>query len=249
MSHAIEVTDATFEKDVLERSHEVPVVVDFWAAWCGPCRSLTPVLHKLADEADGTWQLATVDVDVNPMVSQGFRIQGIPAVKAFRDGKLVAEFTGALPEPQVRAWLQQLGPSPADAAFDRGRELEASGDLAGAAAAYENALATEPAHAASRMALARVRLRLRTADEDRSALEKALAEDPGDVDAAIRLADLLFLQDEPAAAFAPLLHIVASGEEHQKEKARSHLVELLGALPTDHPDATDARRALSRALF
>lgn len=249
MSDAIEVTDDTFEKDVIERSHDVPVVVDFWAAWCGPCRALTPVLHKLADEANGTWELATVDVDVNPMVSQGFRIQGIPAVKAFKDGKLVAEFTGALPEPQVRAWLEQLGPTPADVAFDRGRELETAGDLAGAAAAFEQALAQQPGHGASQMALARVRVLLRATDEDVDALRRRHETDPLDVDTAIALADRLLAEDDPSAAFAPLLHIVAAGHDGGKERARAHLVELLGSLPPDDPRATDARRSLSRALF
>ena len=105
---SFEVTDATFLTAVVERSHEVPVVVDFWAAWCGPCHALGPILHKLADEADGTWELATLDVDHNPVVSQGFRIQGIPAVMAFKDGQLVANFVGVLPEPHVRAWLAQF---------------------------------------------------------------------------------------------------------------------------------------------
>ena len=245
----MEVSDATFERDVIERSHDVPVVVDFWAAWCGPCRSLTPVLHKLADEAAGSWELATVDVDVNPMVSQGFRIQGIPAVKAFKDGKLVAEFTGALPEAQVRAWLEQLGPTPADVAFDRGRELEAAGDLAGAATSYESALAAHPGHAAAQMALTRVRLHLRAGDADPTPLRERLAADPMDVDAAIALADLLFLQDDAAGAFAPLLEIIRAGEPEPRERARLHLVELLAALPPEDPRATDARRALSRALF
>lgn len=249
MSDPIEVTDATFERDVLEKSHEVPVVVDFWAAWCGPCRSLTPVLHKLADEAAGTWQLATVDVDMNPMVSQGFRIQGIPAVKAFKDGKLVAEFTGALPEPQVRAWLEQLGPTPADFAFDRGREFEAAGDLERAESTYEEVLAAQPGHAAARMALARVRLQQRAAEGDPDSLRARLTADPMDLDAAIALADLLSVRDEMAAAFDPLLAIVRAGDPDQKEKARVHLVELLGALPPDDPRATEARRALSRALF
>ena len=246
---SIEVTDATFERDVIERSHEVPVVVDFWAAWCGPCRSLTPVLHKLADEADGTWQLATVDVDVNPMVSQGFRIQGIPAVKAFKDGKLVAEFTGALPEPQVRAWLEQLGPTPADVAFDRGRELEAAGDLVAAAGSYEDALAAQPAHSAARMALSRVRLHMRTVDADPAQFRERLRTDPTDVDAAIALADLLFVEGDATGAFAPLLEIIRVGGPDQREAARVHLVELLGSLPPDDPRAADARRDLSRALF
>ena len=105
---SIEVTDQNFLTAVVERSHEVPVVVDFWAAWCGPCRALGPVLNKLADEANGTWELATVDVDTNPVVSQGFRIQGIPAVMAFKNGELVANFVGVMPEPHVRAWLAQF---------------------------------------------------------------------------------------------------------------------------------------------
>jgi len=109
---SIEVSDQTFLTAVVERSKEVPVVVDFWAAWCGPCRALGPVLHKLEEEADDAWELATVDVDQNPVVSQGFRIQGIPAVRAFKDGELVAQFNGALPEAHVREWLKGFVSSP-----------------------------------------------------------------------------------------------------------------------------------------
>ena len=108
---SVEVSDQTFLKAVVERSREVPVVVDFWAAWCGPCRALGPVLHKLEAEADGEWELATVDVDRNPVVSQGFRIQGIPAVRAFKDGEMVAQFNGALPESHVRDWLKAFVPT------------------------------------------------------------------------------------------------------------------------------------------
>ena len=107
-----EVTDQTFLDAVVERSKEVPVVVDFWAAWCGPCRALTPILHKLADEAEDSWDLATIDVDQNPVVSQGFRIQSIPAVRAFKDGEMVAQFNGALPESNVREWLKGFLPAP-----------------------------------------------------------------------------------------------------------------------------------------
>jgi putative thioredoxin len=109
-----DVTEADFDREVIQRSFDVPVVVDFWAAWCGPCRSLTPVLEKLATDAAGDWELVKVDVDANQQLATRFHIQGIPAVKAFKDGKPVAEFTGALPQDHVRMWLRQLGPSRAE---------------------------------------------------------------------------------------------------------------------------------------
>src|SRR5205085_6295295 len=155
-----DVAESAFDTDVLDRSRDVPVVVDFWAAWCGPCKQLGPVLERLAGEAAGSWVLAKVDVDANPGLAEVFGIQGIPAVRAFQDGREVAEFTGALPEPAVREWLGRLGPSPADVAYTEGEELERTGRLDEAAARYRHALAEAPAHTAAATALTRVELAL-----------------------------------------------------------------------------------------
>jgi putative thioredoxin len=222
MSVAVEVTEANFEAEVLDRSREVPVVVDFWAAWCGPCRALGPVLDKLATEADGAWVLAKVDVDTNRGLAAGFRVQGIPAVKGFKGGRLVAEFTGALPEPQVRQWLTQLGPTELDIALDLAR-AEDTEDV------WRKVLDIEPSNAEARRELARIELdRSTTAGGPFAEADRLMA--AGDVDAAV---DLMLSR--------------LNGDE--REAAREHLLKLLDVLDPADPRALAARKKLALALY
>src|SRR4051812_11390167 len=151
-SAVVDVTEATFQSEVLDRSFQVPVVLDLWAEWCGPCKQLSPVLERLATEGAGSWVLAKIDVDANPALAQGLRVQGIPAVKAVWQGQLVAEFTGAIPEEQARQFVTELVGATTGGALPGGEEdlpeqedprLDAAeaalerGDLAAAEAAYQ----------------------------------------------------------------------------------------------------------------
>lgn len=157
-SYVIDVTEATFGREVVERSRQVPVLVDFWAAWCGPCRMLSPTLEKLASEFNGAFVLAKVDTDQNQRLAQQYRIQGIPAVKAFRNGQVVSEFVGAQPEPRVREFLRAILPSEADQLAARGAAAEGRQDLIAAAAAYRQALERQPDQPLALLGLGRIAL-------------------------------------------------------------------------------------------
>jgi putative thioredoxin len=243
----IDVTEQDFEREVVERSRELPVVVDFWAEWCGPCRMLGPLLEKAANAREGQVVLAKLDTDANPRISQAFRIQGIPAVKAFRDGRVVDEFVGALPPAQIERFLDRVVPSEADA-------LVASGSQAD----LQRALELEPGRADAAVTLAQ----MLAAAGDRDGALAVLSNVVGSF-AADGLTERLRLEDDPelAAAFAKLdageteaaldalIDAIAAGDADRKEELRRVVVGILDSLGAAHPLARDARRKLATALY
>jgi putative thioredoxin len=243
-----DVTEATFQQDVIDRSHEVPVVVDFWAAWCGPCRQLTPVLEEEVRKREPLLDLAKLDTDANQQISAAFRIQGIPAVKAFKDGKLADEFVGAQPPPQVRRFLDGLLPSEADALVQEGNEES-----------LRRALELEPSRGDAAVALAEI---LRRRGEREAALA-VLANATGSY-AAEGLASRIRLEEEPelADAFAALDAgetqrgldllidaIAATPDQDRRDELRRAVVGVLDELGAEHPLARESRRKLASALY
>jgi putative thioredoxin len=260
----VDVTETTFQSEVLDRSFQVPVVLDLWAEWCGPCKQLSPVLERLAEEGGGSWVLAKVDVDANPALAQGLRVQGIPAVKAVWQGQLVAEFTGAIPEEQAREFIGELvrattggavpGPDGGEAEFADDPRLDAaeaaieSGDLAAAEAAYQAILAEEPDHPDAGIALRQVQLFRRAEEAGPDALAAADAA-PDDVAAQNKAADFLLGTGNVEAAFDRLLDVVRRTGGEDRDLARTHLLELFAIVGDTDPRVGTARRQLTAALF
>jgi putative thioredoxin len=268
----IDVDEQTFQTDVLERSLQVPVVVDLWADWCGPCKQLSPVLERLAEAGRGSWILAKIDVDANPRISQAFGVQSIPTVIAVVGGQPVDAFSGALPEPQVKQWIDALldalrermpGIQAAEQAvgdgagaveeaedprFTAAEEALETGDYVAAERAYQEILDAEPANEQAKAAIAHVRFLERSQRADPSAVARADSE-PDDIDAQLSAADAELAADRAEAAFSRLVETVGRTAGEDRERVREHLLGLFELFAPDDPRVTAARRALARKLF
>jgi putative thioredoxin len=266
-----EVTEETFNDDVVYRSRTTPVIVDLWAEWCGPCKQLSPVLEKLANEADGAWVLAKVDVDANPRLAQAFQAQSIPMVVAIIGGQMVDAFLGAMPEAQVKQWLTQVlsvaeqlgvqtGATPAadggDEAVDdlppalaAARDAMEEGDLDAAARALEKALADAPADPLAKSWLAQVNLIRRASSYDPATVSREAAASPGDIDAQLRMADVQMASGDAEEAFDRVLGVIKRTSGEERNTARLHLLDLFEILPPNDDRVKKARTQLTLLLF
>jgi putative thioredoxin len=232
----LDVTDATFERDVLDRSTEVPVVVDLWAEWCGPCRTLGPLLERVVDATDGKVELVKVDVDANPRVAATFQVQSIPAVYALRDRQIVDSFIGALPEPAVQEFVDRLAPTETEA--DR---LVAVGDET----SLRKALELQPDHPVGVAALAELLVARGDRDEALALLERVPENaDTRRVAALARVGDDALIEGDVEARLDALLEQVKDDDD-----ARQQFLDLLEVLGPDDPRTATYRKRLTARLY
>ncbi|MEV7597492.1 tetratricopeptide repeat protein [Kitasatospora sp. NPDC089797] len=275
----IDVTEDTFETEVVQRSTEVPVVIDFWAEWCGPCKQLSPILEGLAEEYAGAFVLAKIDVDANQLIAQQFGIQGIPAVMAVVAGQLVPLFQGAESAANVRKVLDQLilvaeqrfgisgaaggaaAPGepgepgdavvqrPEDPALSAAHDALDAGDLGGAILAYRNVLADQPGNTEAKLGLAQAELLQRVEGLDLQSVRSAAAAAPKDVAIQLQAADLDLVGGHVEDAFGRLVDTVGRTFGEDRDTARLRLLELFEVIGPEDPRVVAARTALARVLF
>lgn len=276
-AYVIEVTEANFQAEVLDRSFQVPVLLDLWADWCEPCKQLSPILEKVANESAGSWILAKVDVEANQRIAQMLQVQSIPTVFAVISGQLVPGFQGALPEPQVREFVTALlqaaeqaglsgpGGDPAqppvdgeqqpippaaveDERFTAAEQALEDGDFDLATQRYQAILSAEPANTDAQLALLQVKLLERLSTLAPNALELADSA-PDDVSVQLAAADTELANNQVEAAFTRLIGLVRRIRGEDRTPVRDRLVEYFELLGPDDPRVAPARRDLANALF
>jgi len=257
----IDVTEATFTSEVMERSMTTPVVIDFWAEWCEPCKQLSPLLEKLAVEGNGAWVLAKVDVDANQRLAQMFRVQGIPMVYAVVAGQPVDAFTGVVPEAQLRQWIDAVMRAggaevevPEDPRLTVADEAMLAGDFDAAEQEYRKILAESPGEEIAEAGLAQVGLLRRVSGVDAQVALAAAAQaeahsGPFDLSVFLLAADIEVVVGHAEEAYTRLVNLIRTTTGEERNAVRQHLLSLFLVAGPDDPAVAAARRALANALF